>query len=276
MKKYFLGLASVVLAFLVSGVPAALVYAEEGESVAPTTAVASTSTPVRPALRQDVKNRIKKEVRQEVRNEIKKEVREDMREQKFEQKKAPFAAAVRERVMLMRESTTTPAISLDELKQMREKRRLELEQEEASTTPKVRGVVKNANPVRLAVHTLLASKELLGGIGPQVSEIAKRMNDSIATTTDVEAQIESRGFFKKLFLGGDREAAATLNGEVKSNQERIAELTALLGQADISDEVRTELTAQVNDLQAAQARLQDLAQKEQKRWGIFSWRLFGK
>mgnify|MGYP001613974684 CR=1 FL=1 len=121
------------------------------------------------------------------------------------------------------------ASSFEDLKQKIEERKHELEDEEASTTPKFKNAMKNANEVRLAVHALLASRDLLGGIGEQVSEIAKHMNDSVATTTSAEAQIESRGFFAKIFFGGDKRAAKVIVKEAKRNQESIAKLTELLG-----------------------------------------------
>ena len=156
---------------------------------------------------------------------------------------------------------------------LKERVRLELEDdEEASTTPRFKDVVKNANEVRLAVHTLLASKDLLGGIGEQVSEIAKRMNDSVATTTNAEAQIESRSFLAKIFFGGDKRAAEAISKEAKRNQESIAKLTELLNEANLSADIRVALEAQVTALKEAQTRFQTLAEREQRTWGIFSWR----
>lgn len=164
------------------------------------------------------------------------------------------------------------ASSFDELMQKIELRKHELEDEEASTTLKLRDVVKNANPVRLAVHSLLASKELLGGIGPQVSEIAKRMNDSVATTTNAEAQIESRSFLAKIFFGGDKRAAEAINRTVERNEESIAELAELLNQANLSVDIKAVLEAQITALKEAQTRFQALAEREQRTWGLFSWR----
>ncbi|MFA5998234.1 MAG: hypothetical protein WC814_02510 [Candidatus Paceibacterota bacterium] len=164
------------------------------------------------------------------------------------------------------------ASSIAELKQKIEERRQELDDEEASTTPRFKDVMKNANEVRLAVHTLLASKDLLGGIGQQVSEIAKQMNDSVATTTNAEAQIESRGFLSKIFFGGDKRAAEAISKEAKRNQESIAKLTELLNEANLSVDIQAALEAQVTALKEAQARFQALAEKEQRTWGIFSWR----
>lgn len=174
------------------------------------------------------------------------------------------------------EDDSDVASSGEDLKQKIEIRKNELAQEVASTTAADQNIVENANEVRLAVHALLSSKELLGGIGPQVSEIAKQMNDSVATTTNVEAKIQSRGFITRLFFGGDSAAADVIAQEAAKNQQRIDDLTNLLAQANVSTDVQTVLKAQITALQAAQARLADLAQREQNMWGLFSWRLFKK
>lgn len=168
--------------------------------------------------------------------------------------------------------TTTQARSFDELKQTIEKRKQRFEREAASTTPKDRDIAENANPVRLAVHTLLASKELLGGIGGQVSEIAKQMNDSAATTTNAEVKIQSRSFLARLFFGGDSSAAEVISREIAKNQQRIDDLDKLLAEAAVPADIQATLSAQITALKEAQARLHALAQKEQKMWGLFSWR----
>lgn len=170
------------------------------------------------------------------------------------------------------ESTTTAALSFGQLKLSIEARQQELDQEEASSSPEIQSIMKNVNPVRLAVHSLLASKDLLGGIGGQVSVIAQQMNNSVASTTNAEAQIQSRGFFTKIFFGGDTAAAQIITEQVTQNQQRISDLTKLLAQANISVNVQTILKAQITALQEAQARLQVLAQQQQHMWGLFSWR----
>ena len=164
------------------------------------------------------------------------------------------------------------ASSLDDLEQKIETRKHELDDEEASTTPKFKNAVKNANEVRLAVHSLLASKELLGGIGSEVSQIAKDMNDSVATTTNAEAKIQARNFFARLFFGGDSAAADVISQQVARNQQHIDDLTKLLEGANVPADIQAVLKAQIMAIQDAQTRLLDLAQKEQKQWGLFSWR----
>jgi hypothetical protein len=170
------------------------------------------------------------------------------------------------------ESDANPATSLEDLKQKIEARKQQLKQEVASTTEADKNIVENANPMRLAVHALLASKDLVGGIGAQVSEIAKQMNDSVATTTNAEAKIQSRGFITRLLFGGDTTSADVIAKEAAQNQTRIDSLTALLGQANVSADVQATLTEQITALKDAQARLEALAAKEKSAWGLFSWR----
>jgi hypothetical protein len=166
--------------------------------------------------------------------------------------------------------------SFGELKAKIELREKELDQDEASTTSEERDIVKNTNPVRLAVHAFLNSRDILGGIGEQVSEIAKEMNDSNATTTRMEIKMHSRGFLMRLFFGGDRDSAEIISRMVTRNQELIEDLTALLDQSNISADTRVMLNVQIKALEDAQTRLMNLATKERSNWGIFSWRFSGK
>lgn len=162
--------------------------------------------------------------------------------------------------------------SSEELKAKIELREKELDQDEASTTFEDRDIVKNTNHVRLAVHAFLNSRDLLGGIGEQVSEIAKEMNDSNATTTRMEIKIHSRGFLTRFFFGGDKISADVISQAVVQNQRHIEDLIKLLGQANVSIDVQTTLNAQITALEDAQARLKALAEKEHGMWGVFSWR----
>jgi len=164
------------------------------------------------------------------------------------------------------------ATSLSDLKLKIELRKQELEHEAASTSPEHRAIVENANQVRLAVHTLLSSRDLLRGIGSQVSEIAKEMNDSVATTTSVEAKLQARGILMRIFFGGDAVAADVIAQQVAQNQQRIDDLTKLLNEVNVSADIQVTLKAQIAAIQEAQKRLQDLAQREQNAWGLFSWR----
>lgn len=167
-----------------------------------------------------------------------------------------------------------PVFSLRGLERSIEVRDGELEAELASTTERVRDILANANQVRLAVHALLASKELLGGIGTEVSEVARQFNNSVATTTNAETRVRSRNFFSRLFFGGDRNAADEIAQTVNANQKRIQKLSELIKRASVAADVEQALKTQIEALTVEQERLQDLAKKEKGQWGIFSWRFF--
>ena len=209
-----------------------------------------------------------KQKREENRAEVKdmREEIKDKREAVREEMKQKIEARIE-----FKEEATTRAVSLDDLRKKREERRAEFVGEEGSTTPKFRNVVKNANEVRSAVRSLLESEGLTGGIGPRISEIAKRMNDSVGTTTNAEVQIESRGFLRKALFGGDRTAAEALQAGVEKNKADIAEISTLLADPSVSAEVSADLTAQIEVLEKAQDRLANLATAETNRRSLFGW-----
>lgn len=161
--------------------------------------------------------------------------------------------------------------TVEQLRQQVQERAQEMEQEMVNYKEEAQNVLKNQNPVRLAVHSLLAMEDMVGGIGQQVSEIAKEFNNSIQSTLAAEEKIESRGFMAKLFFGGDREAANQLQEEAQKNMERIRELVQLQSQVQLKQEVKNQLQEEIQTLQQEQVRLQSLVQNELSQSGVFGW-----
>lgn len=277
MKDYMKVIGSTAVVAALAGAPFVALAVENGsDAMAQVEVQADVVVPIKAQVsaREQVRERAE-EIAQQTREEGRMEVSatsseededavESTVERMMERQKKMFELREREDVSMAR--------SFEDLKKRIEMRKQELEEELASSTEREHGVIANANPVRLAVHTLLASKDLLGGIGSQVSEIAKHMNDSVASTTEAEGKIQSRGFFKRFLFGGDKAAAKAIDNAVEQNQQRIDELTVLMSQADISADLKAALEVQIAALKDAQTRLQDVAQKEQRTWGIFSWR----
>ena len=177
------------------------------------------------------------------------------------------------RIKIELEGTTTPVHSLVELRRAIRARRVKLQERIASTSPRFQKILEGVAPMRVAVHALLASRDLLGkGIGQKVSDIARQVDDSVATTTNVEAQIQSRGFWKNLFFGGDTKAAGVIKQQVEQNQARIQSLTKFVSEANTTGDVKKALGDQVQAMKDEQVRLQKIAQRQAGLWGIFSWR----
>jgi hypothetical protein len=132
-------------------------------------------------------------------------------------------------------------------------------------------VFQNQNRVRLAVHSLLALENLTGGIGQQVSQIAKEFDNSVQSTLRSEERIQTRGGLSKFFFGGDEEASDEILGQVTQNQERIQELNRLMLEGGLDEDVKTMMQEQIRVMQQEQNRLQQMAQQEKMSKGLLGW-----
>jgi hypothetical protein len=131
--------------------------------------------------------------------------------------------------------------------------------------------IKNENEVRLAVHTLLETEGLSGGIGRNVSAIARDFNNSVSSTRNLEDRIQSRSSFIRFLFGGDRDAAREIANMTARNTVRIVELQQLISSADLDPDVQAMMEDQVRTLQKEQDRLEQLAKREQEDRGLFGW-----
>lgn len=131
--------------------------------------------------------------------------------------------------------------------------------------------IKNENEVRIAVTTLLDVEDLSGGIGRNVSAIAREFNNSASSMRKLEDRIQTRSSFMRVLFGGDREAARELATQTAQNNARIAELHQLVSNATLSAEVRATIEDQIRIMEKEQERLQQLATKEQEDRGFFGW-----
>lgn len=141
-----------------------------------------------------------------------------------------------------------------------------------NATPRGGEFAPDRNQVRLAVHALLGAENRSGGIGPNISAIAREVDNSVQKTFEAEEQIRARhGFIRSLF-GGDTEAARLIEEEAQRNRERAMELRRLIGNCTCDDATRTMLREQVRTIEQEQDRLRTLASEEMQVRGLFSWR----
>ncbi len=250
MKKYVYGFGIFSLALLMGWLPPA-VFAAQRAIVFPSSNTPSSGS-------KDIQNGTTTAVAQQ-------EDDESMEDQQNEQKEEQIH-------FQLENDTLLPAHSLNELKQIISVRENQLTQEVGSTTPADRLFFEDAKPIRLAVRSLMASRELLGSVGQQVSEIAQQVNGSVLATTNAEATIHARTPLERFFFGGDSAAGAILQEETIQNQQFIGDIVTIIAKDAVSPEVKATLMAQITAMQDEQTRLLHLGQKEQKAWGLFSWR----
>lgn len=141
-----------------------------------------------------------------------------------------------------------------------------------NTSPRWGEDVPDRNRVRLAVHALLGAENRTGGIGENVSAIAREINNSVQKTFEAEEQIRARHGFMRFLFGGDAEAARLIEEEAQRNRERAVELGYLIGNCTCDEATRTMLQEQVRTIEQEQDRLSVLASEEMQVRGLFSWR----
>lgn len=130
--------------------------------------------------------------------------------------------------------------------------------------------VMNENKVHVAVQTLLAAGNISGGIGPQISAIAKEFNNSVTAQYKAEEKIQNRNAISRFFFGGDSEAAGEIQQQIEANRIRIGNLDNLMNQCgeDCDGELKAMIQEQIQSLEQEQNRLRDLSQAELNDKGL--------
>ncbi len=176
-----------------------------------------------------------------------------------------------EEQVMVQQNQQVRAQTKSQLSEMIQQKQQRMNQELEQKDEKEQNVYQNQNRVRLAVHSLLAMEDLAGGIGEEVSQIARQFNNSVQATINAEEKIQRRSAFARFFAGGDSESAEELEQQVNQNKQRIQELKQLHEQCDCDEEVKTMMQEQIQSMEQEQNRLEGLAQKEKKSKGLFGW-----
>jgi hypothetical protein len=110
-----------------------------------------------------------------------------------------------------------------------------------------------------------------GGIGPQVSAIAREFNNSAKASQLYEDRITNRDAISKLFFGGDRQAAAELANLTAQNQARISEIENLMNTTTLDPDTLSQMDQQLQVLRQQLAQEQQLIAQAQQDRGLFGW-----
>lgn len=180
----------------------------------------------------------------------------------------------RDRIHVDPENVPNPAQSGSQLRQMIQNRWQALNNQAASSTFNggQQQMVQNQNQMRLGVYAMLAAQNMLGNLGPQVTNLAKQIDNSVQATVNAEYSIQTRSTLARLFMGGDRGNANAIMQQIAQNQTRIQELSQLINQSGAPSDVKATLQQELQTMTQEQVRLQDVASQQLNMWGIFSWR----
>lgn len=158
-----------------------------------------------------------------------------------------------------------------ELRQLIQQRQQAMNQEMNSMGKDEQKVYQNQNVVRLAVHSLLAMENLTGGIGKNISQIAREFNNSVQATIRAEERIQTRSAFSRFFMGGDKKSAEEIEAELNRNRQRTEQLNQLRVECQCDEEIKAMMQEQIQNMEQEQTRLQQVAQNEKKSKGLFGW-----
>ncbi len=159
----------------------------------------------------------------------------------------------------------------EELKEIIAEEKEELKDELEDLKESSQKVYQNQNAVREAVQALLAAENLIGGIGPQVSAIAREFNNSVQATIKAEERIQERSRWLRFFVGGDEQAATEIEDELGKNQSKIQLLKQLAAQCNCVSELKNIIQEQIQNIDQEQNRLREIVTAERKSKGVFGW-----
>ena len=121
-----------------------------------------------------------------------------------------------------------------------------------------------------AVQKMVQAEPKIGGIGPQVSQLARDYNASSKNVDMAREKIQQRNRVMKFFMGNDMSEVAKMEQEYAQNQVRVASMKTLVQRVTNAAE-RTALQNEIAALEQEQTqlRLEINAAKEEK--GLFGF-----
>ena len=129
---------------------------------------------------------------------------------------------------------------------------------------------QNMSNVAKEVEKLLADETITGGIGEQVSEIAKNQKQAQEQIENQYNKMKSRGRFLKTLIGPNREAVEETKQIMQQNQQRINELQELSVE-NLTPEQQENVQGLIDSLTSQNVALQQEVSLEEQVQGIFGW-----
>jgi len=141
-----------------------------------------------------------------------------------------------------------------------------------SATTSVRNTVQNQNTIRVGAMAMVASENLTGQYGRQIAQTAQELEQAYDQAANAENTINNRSWIRKMLFGGDSDAARIIQNQVQSNNQRMNQLREYINECDCDERIREMLREQLTSMEQEHGRINQIAEKEITRWGIFSWR----
>lgn len=109
-----------------------------------------------------------------------------------------------------------------------------------------------------------------GGIGQEVSKIAKEQEDSAKKIKEAMDKVDMAGRFRTLFIGTDYKNLGALRSELVKTQNAIDRLTKAMERTTDMD-IRVGLQKQIDALKATLAKAETFAKDHESQFSFLGW-----
>jgi len=129
---------------------------------------------------------------------------------------------------------------------------------------------------RSAVAEIVSQLNSIAGkdnnIGEEIRQVAQEQSTSTENVAAKIDKIESRSKIKTFLIGSDYKNLGALRSEMVTSANQISRLEKALERAATStDEVKTELTAQINAMEQEQTKVETFIQGQEGKFSLFGW-----
>lgn len=129
---------------------------------------------------------------------------------------------------------------------------------------------EHSNSVSKVVRELRKTASQNGGIGQEVSKIAKEQEDSAKEIEKAMDKVDMAGRFRTLFIGTDYKNLGALRSEFVKTQNAIDRLTKAMERAtDVS--VKADLQKQIDALKVIQTKAETFTKNHEGQFSFLGW-----
>ncbi len=121
----------------------------------------------------------------------------------------------------------------------------------------------------LALYSITIAGNVTGMNGSHFAQLADQINQTYASTDQLQTRIENRDPITRFFLGGDATAAQALLQDTTQNQDRIRLMEQDLQSCDCNQTIHDQLQQQLTTISQDQDRLRTLANQTIQDKGVF-------
>lgn len=129
---------------------------------------------------------------------------------------------------------------------------------------------QNMSIVAQKVEELLGVEDRFGGIGKQISAVAREQKSAQGDLDELLTNVENRKGWKNRLFGYDRKVVSEMEGLVQRNQLRIQQLQELKSQVQNTGD-QQQLQETIQSMINQNTSLQEQIQQEKDVNGIFGW-----